>query len=284
MAGVRPIAVENLKQTGRVLRCIYIKTDGVQCGSPGLRNCAYCYAHSRLAMRHPSRLDIPILEDANSVQVAIMEVIRGLLAGDVDRKTGGLILYGLQMAASNLKYVCFEPKDRASVIRNVDHVVRYCQVDMDVRTDQAGSDAARAGQGPREESRTAINGHESDAPAEVRVSAENSQPPTGAACDLEPAADGVASAGDSSAGSSEVDQFSREHDGEDLDSPGMREKLGKLRAEARAMSGEEPLPSAEAVQEAGLNSTSEMLDAVAETHRLARAVVDAERRIGESVW
>jgi hypothetical protein len=265
MAGVRPIAVENLKQAGRVLRCIYIKTNGVQCGSPALRSCAYCYAHSRLAMRHPPLLDIPILEDANSVQVAIMEVIRGLLSGEVDRKTGGLILYGLQMAASNLKYVSFEPKDRASVIRNVDDVVRYCNVETDTGADQA--DTARAASSPCEEARAAINNLESDATAEMPV--EALQPQTVVARDMEPAP------------ASFVDQSSTQPVF-DLNSPAVLQQIEKLREELRAKSGKGPLPSDAEVQEAGIKNTGEMLDALAEAHRLAKVVVDAQRRIGES--
>ena len=60
----------------------------------------------------------------------------------------------------------------------------------------------------------------------------------------------------------------------------MREKLEKLQAEVRARSGQGPLPSAAEVQEAGIKSTGEMLDAMAEIHRLAKEVVGAERRIG----
>ena len=269
MAGVRPIAVENLKQAGRVLRCIYIKTNGIQCGSPALRSCAYCYAHSRLVMHHPAVLDIPILEDANSVQVAIMEVIRGLLSGEVERKTAGLILYGLQMASANLKYVSFEPKDRASVIRNVDDVVRYCDVETDIGAEQAGT--ARAANSSCEEARVAINNLESDAPAEMPAPAEDLPPQTVVAGDLEQATASVAG------------QSSTQPDF-DLDSPVMREKLEQLRAEARATAGKGPLPSDAEVQEAGIKNTGEMLDALAEAHRLAKVVVDAERRIGESVW
>ena len=264
MAGVRPIAVENLKQAGRVLRCIYIKTNGVQCGSPALRSCAYCYAHSRLAMRHPPLLDIPILEDANSVQVAIMEVIRGLLSGEVERKTAGLLLYGLQMAAANLKYVCFEPKNPASVIRNIDDVVRYCHVDTDTDADADATQASteHAGNGRCEEGHSAITDQEPDAQAEAHVPSETS--------DMEPA---PASCSEQS---STEPVF-------DLNSPAVLKQIEKLREELRAKAGKEPLPSAAEVQEAGIKNTGEMLDALAEAHRLARVVVDAERRIGGSV-
>ena len=44
----------------------------------------------------------PILEDSASVQVVIMQVIRELMRQPIDRHNAGLILYGLQLASSNL--------------------------------------------------------------------------------------------------------------------------------------------------------------------------------------
>ncbi|HJX84186.1 MAG TPA: hypothetical protein VJ723_07575, partial [Candidatus Angelobacter sp.] len=123
--------MENLKRAGRTPRCIHIKQDGTQCGSPALKNDGMCFAHARLAMRHAKLLAMPLLEDANSVQAAIMEVMRGLLDGDIDRKTAGLLLYGLQMAVCNLKNVCFEPKDRKSVVRDISNIQPYCDFDDD---------------------------------------------------------------------------------------------------------------------------------------------------------
>ncbi|HET6844394.1 MAG TPA: hypothetical protein VFK06_22330 [Candidatus Angelobacter sp.] len=129
----RERAIENLKNARRTPRCVHIKPDGVQCGSPALKNCGYCFAHARLALRHPRSVAIPLLEDANSVQSAIMEVIRGLLDGDIDRRTAGLLLYALQMASCNLKYVCFEPKDRGQVVRDVSSLEEFCDVEEEAQ-------------------------------------------------------------------------------------------------------------------------------------------------------
>ena len=157
----RERAIDNLKNARRTPRCVHIKPDGVQCGSPALKNCGYCFAHARLALRHPRSVAIPLLEDANSVQSAIMEVIRGLLDGDIDRRTAGLLLYGLQMASCNLKYVCFEPKDRRQVVRDVSSLEEFCDLEEKA---QAGvpvphEHGAEAGTQP----------HEQDAQARVPV-------------------------------------------------------------------------------------------------------------------
>src|SRR5258708_5835200 len=131
----RETAMKYMKQAHRTPRCVHIKPDGVQCGSPALKNCAYCYAHARLAMRHPHNLSMPLLEDANSVQSAIMEVMRALLDGELDRRTAGLLLYGLQMASCNLKYVCFEPKDPRTVVRDASNLQPYCDFVEDERAE-----------------------------------------------------------------------------------------------------------------------------------------------------
>ena len=52
---------------------------------------------------------LPILEDANSIQVALMKVMRLLLANAIPYKTAGLLFYGLQTASANLARINFQP-------------------------------------------------------------------------------------------------------------------------------------------------------------------------------
>ncbi len=89
-------------------RCQHIKFNGIQCGSPALRSKNFCYFHNRIRYQRPD-YDIPVLEDANSVQFAVMEVVRGLMEDQLDPKKAALVLYGLQIASINLKHVSFEP-------------------------------------------------------------------------------------------------------------------------------------------------------------------------------
>ena len=99
-------------------RCEHIKVNGTQCGSPAIRGNSFCYFHGRWREQHillntpgvkvrPS-IDLPVLEDANSIQVAIMQVMSLLLAGQVEHKTAALLLYGLQIASGNLSRTKFE--------------------------------------------------------------------------------------------------------------------------------------------------------------------------------
>jgi hypothetical protein len=109
----------------RFIRCEHIKVNGVQCGSPALRNQAYCYFHAichrkgKDALLYLDELEkamLPTLEDANSVQLGLAGVMRQLLDRHIDHKTAGLMLYALQTASANLKRTTFEPDPMMVVI------------------------------------------------------------------------------------------------------------------------------------------------------------------------
>ena len=100
-------------------RCQHIKINGTQCGSPALRRNKFCFFHKkwheqriRINARQASRarsIDLPVLEDANSIQVALMQIMRMTMAGELDTKKAGLLLYALQTASFNLRHTNFEP-------------------------------------------------------------------------------------------------------------------------------------------------------------------------------
>lgn len=97
-----------IRNTRNIARCRHIRSNGVQCGSPSLRGARLCYFHSRI--RRPStRNRLPILEDGNAVQCALIQVVRGILDKSIDRQTAGLLLYALQTAHANLNKVNFQP-------------------------------------------------------------------------------------------------------------------------------------------------------------------------------
>jgi hypothetical protein len=106
-------------------RCTHIKTNGTQCGSPALRGRRFCFFHKnwqgqRIQLNAqpatPLSFTLPVLEDADSVQVALMQVMRLILAGQLDPKIAGLLLYALQTASLNLRQMKLEPVDRESVV------------------------------------------------------------------------------------------------------------------------------------------------------------------------
>src|SRR5438876_4299447 len=106
----------------RVPRCQHIKTNGTQCGSPALRNGEYCYFHRRWRMttvhlshsaHHViSEFVLPVLEDADSIQLTLGQIMRMIVCRQVDTKSAGLLLYALQIASANLRRTRFEPYHR----------------------------------------------------------------------------------------------------------------------------------------------------------------------------
>jgi hypothetical protein len=92
--------------------------NGTQCGCPALRRRRLCFFHVRCQDQRQRILDdqfkqnsfvVPVLEDANAVQLALMQVMQMLANGQMDHKTAGLMLYALQTASGNLRNVKLEP-------------------------------------------------------------------------------------------------------------------------------------------------------------------------------
>ncbi len=114
-----------------VPRCQHVKVNGVQCGSPALRHRAHCFFHTRVEYEREVALEnncgkrsfgFPLLEDATSIQVALMKVIYLLGSGALDHKTAGLMLYALQTASYNLRNAKFEPEKLTDVVIDEDTV------------------------------------------------------------------------------------------------------------------------------------------------------------------
>lgn len=108
-------------------RCQHIKINGTQCGSPALRRNRFCFFHKRFqderirlsadrAHRGTATFVLPVLEDANSIQIALMQVMRLLVSQQIDHKTASLLLYALQTASSNLRQTDFKPSRRDVVL------------------------------------------------------------------------------------------------------------------------------------------------------------------------
>ncbi len=118
-----------------VPRCQHVKVNGTQCGSPALRRRRRCYFHDCIAWHRrkiaanetmQGRFDLPLLEDANSVQMALMKVMQMLGSGQMDHKTAGLMLYALQTASVNLRHTDFEARKATDVVIDRDTVAATC--------------------------------------------------------------------------------------------------------------------------------------------------------------
>jgi hypothetical protein len=108
-----------------IRRCQHIKVNGTQCGSPALRNERRCYFHEQCIVRsreidlqllEPGVIRISSLEDPNSIQLGLAEVMRMLVIQQIDHRTATLLLRALRTAAANVKFTFFEPKPTHIVI------------------------------------------------------------------------------------------------------------------------------------------------------------------------
>ncbi len=98
---------QNLERADTAPRCEKVREDGTVCGSPQMKGYRYCYTHERMLQTQSQKLQLPALEDANAVQMAIMRVQKALIDDEITEKKAGLLLYSLQMASSNLKHTTF---------------------------------------------------------------------------------------------------------------------------------------------------------------------------------
>ena len=74
-----------------------------------MRNKRFCYFHHASRVQHPNRIgrppilpDLPILEDAQSIQLAYNQVAQGLVHRAIDSRTAGRLTCLLQYASANL--------------------------------------------------------------------------------------------------------------------------------------------------------------------------------------
>ena len=106
--------IDSTEPTPKRYQCRHIFTDGRRCGSPCLRGEEFCYYHH--TTRRPiencmernlrmSTFVIPLPEDRHAIQASIAEVLQRIATCSIDTKRAGLLLYGLQIASSNLPRV-----------------------------------------------------------------------------------------------------------------------------------------------------------------------------------
>ena len=128
--------------------CRHIKTNGERCGCPAMRAQPYCYFHRNLTANHPkpapepttilhprdgrepqvaaqpdeyeavttgpddlaqSTLNLPALEDRESIQLAASMIIGALARNTLDIRRAATLLYGLQVASANARNLQHRP-------------------------------------------------------------------------------------------------------------------------------------------------------------------------------
>ena len=139
--------------------CEHVKTNGHFCGSPAMRGRNYCFFHIidigrrlrlqryfNLGLQAPA-IELPLLEDAASIQLALMQVTDALLKGTLEPKVAGLVLYSLQTASSNLRTMQKEAEaDTGNAVCN-----RYDSFEQDFELDEQSTAGLRVEEMSEEE-------------------------------------------------------------------------------------------------------------------------------------
>jgi hypothetical protein len=137
--------------------CQHIKSSGARCRAVALNDHLFCFWHARIHRHHeeassprhfptyyspqnsvenrkqdaeaddawsclranyPISSELPPLEDAESIQIAISLIVRALADARIEHKQAALMLYALQIAANNVRSV------RPAIEDSVEHVAR----------------------------------------------------------------------------------------------------------------------------------------------------------------
>jgi hypothetical protein len=106
--------LRDMDAANRAPRCQHIKANGVRCASPAMRELPFCFFHEKF-YNPPYDDSFPPLEDANSVQCAILQVLNALKRKMITPLEARVFLYGLKAAAINSRRTTFEPIMQAQV-------------------------------------------------------------------------------------------------------------------------------------------------------------------------
>jgi len=114
--------------------CRHIKTNGLQCHGVALTESPFCYFHRRLHQRHAAyrftdatrgyllpgqHIELGPIEDRESVQLAISQVVNALATGALESKRANCLLYGLQLASANARGLQLQPPDTVRAIHSL---------------------------------------------------------------------------------------------------------------------------------------------------------------------
>jgi len=105
--------------------CEHVMSSGLRCGSPAQRGQTHCHYHASIGTLLPRRFlghenfrneyergcrlfPMPLLEDATSIQTALMQVIHAMLEGAIHVHSARIVLSALRTAQRNLPAVKLE--------------------------------------------------------------------------------------------------------------------------------------------------------------------------------
>jgi hypothetical protein len=87
-------------------KCQHVLNTGRRCNAPAVHGLDFCHWHRVAKLAEQTKNPpIPLLDDGNSIQLALTLTLRGIQSGEISPKQGTAMLYGLSIASYNLKSV-----------------------------------------------------------------------------------------------------------------------------------------------------------------------------------
>jgi hypothetical protein len=101
----------NIAKAHNAPRCGRIMASGRRCRAPRVRGKKLCHMHQAMEEARPQKIDLPSLDNANDIQLAIARIAQALVDGKLEPKQASTLSYVLQLAISNVGRLDFEPED-----------------------------------------------------------------------------------------------------------------------------------------------------------------------------
>ena len=146
-----------LETAHEALRCQHIRLNGLRCGSPAVTGRRLCHYHAQARRPKRPNYDLPILEDATSVQFGLVQIVRALQDKAYDTKTGAVLIYALQTASANLKQLAREQQEAVYMNGPSFAEILLNRLDEYAERDRAAAEAA-SGAPPKAPAATAATG------------------------------------------------------------------------------------------------------------------------------
>ncbi len=103
----RAVNLGLLKKANRAPRCTHLRSNGQPCRAPAMGSSSFCVFHTRAVDTelNKEKMRIGVLENPESVQIAVKQIMEHIINGKVDARDAALLFRGVQIAGSTFKAV-----------------------------------------------------------------------------------------------------------------------------------------------------------------------------------
>lgn len=93
---------QNLEKARLAARCEHEFVGGGRCGSPKMKEGKFCFQHEQMETAKTAQVDLGILEDPDSIQMAIQKLQKVVIEDKLAQKQISHLMYLIQLAAWNV--------------------------------------------------------------------------------------------------------------------------------------------------------------------------------------